>query len=221
MSTTSNTPIITTEYFIDRRLAAEELAMRANDVSKIPEETRDSLEMRFCGSQKWEFYEGFTVAALDVWNHLRYPDGGHLALRRVQWIASFILHRAGHLFYDLELPYPESLRQTLQELPPPARSTIQSLLFDSPCETVEYEQLKRDVPISENESLREYLQLDKPPLFYAGLFHGYRKLHRFFANVPDEMDVSLEQKADYAMSTAVFLADKIVSRKESETNAED
>ena len=80
-----------------------------------------------------------------------------------------------------------------------------------PCDTDEYDQFYKEVPISDTECLRKCLQLDKPPPFYAGLFQGYYKLHTFLAELPE---ATLEDKADFAMSIAVFLSEKLVGRKE-------
>lgn len=198
-------------YHIDRELSDVELATLAGDVHKIPAEAKESLEMRFTAAQDWRFYEGFTVAALDVFHHLEHSGEEGLRLRGVQFVAALVLKTAGHLFRSHELPYPLSLRKKLQELPLPARTTIQNLLMDCPCELQEYDTLELTMPIRDRDAIDDYLRLDKSPTYYAGLFHGYYKLHAFLSEVPDVTD---EQRADFAMSAAVFLADKLVTHRD-------
>ena len=198
------------EYCVDRRLSTTKLATLAGDASKIPDEIKESLEMRFTGMQYWDFYDGFTVAARDVYRHLSYPDAEQFRLPRVQYIAASILNRTSHLFRNLELPYPQDLREQLSKLPRSARTAFQNLLMDCPFEPHEYEKLEETVAIGDTDPIGEFLQLDESPLFYAGLFHGYYKLYVFLVELPDASD---EDKADFAMSTAVFLAEKLASHR--------
>jgi hypothetical protein len=191
-------------YYLDRRLTDAEIGRLADDVSQIPPGTKDHLEAYFMAIQDWDFYEGFMVAAFDIHRHLEWPDAQKEdGLRRVQMIAAFILHDAGHLFRDLRLSYPDDhLLEKLRQLPLQVRTFMETLLLDFPCETKGYEDLEKQVPISTGDSMAHRFQLDLSPLFYAGLFHGYYRLYTFFVSAAD---VPLEAKSDFAMSTAVFL----------------
>ena len=81
--------------------------------------------------------------------------------------------------------------------------------MDFPCRSHAYEDLEKQVPTSKDNSMTHHFQLDQSPLFYVGLFHGYHKLYAFLVNVDD---VSLEATSDFAMSAAVFLAEKILGQ---------
>lgn len=205
-------------YHIDRTLSNAELTELANNFAKIPEENKETLKMRFTGAQHGYFYAGFNVAALDVFHHLRCGDSEESRLPQVQYVAALILKKAGHLFRHLELPFSPDLLKMLYELPPSACTTIQNLLMDCPCEPHEYQKLELIFPISDEAEAGRYIHLDKPPLFYAGLFHGYYKLYAFLA---EDSDATNEDNAAYAMSIAMFLAEKIVSSSENATNSED
>ena len=115
------------QYILDRTLTAHELSKLAKDMPKIPGEMIKSLEMRFTATQHSAFYQGFIVASLDVFFHLKHPDSPDLALGRVRFIAAGILHHAGHLFRKFELPYPTTLVEKLRGLPPSCCSAIQQL----------------------------------------------------------------------------------------------